>query len=71
MGLLYVETDQLIDISGDKMKLIFFFKHKTAYEVLRILGGSEMCIRDRAYAARRRATSADGYLSRGRAALRH
>ena len=26
---------------------IFFFKQKTAYEVLRSLVGSEMCIRDR------------------------
>ena len=26
----------------------FFFKQKTAYEMLRSLGGSEMCIRDRA-----------------------
>ena len=28
----------------------FFFKQKTAYEMLRSLVGSEMCIRDRAYA---------------------
>ena len=27
---------------------IFFFKQKTAYEMLRSLVGSEMCIRDRA-----------------------
>ena len=27
----------------------FFFKQKTAYEMLRSLVGSEMCIRDRAY----------------------
>ena len=27
--------------------LVFFFKQKTAYEVLRSLVGSEMCIRDR------------------------
>ena len=27
--------------------VIFFFKQKTAYEVLRSLVGSEMCIRDR------------------------
>ena len=26
---------------------VFFFKQKTAYEVLRSLVGSEMCIRDR------------------------
>ena len=26
---------------------IFFFKQKTAYEMLRSLVGSEMCIRDR------------------------
>ena len=28
---------------------IFFFKQKTAYEVLRSLVGSEMCIRDRVW----------------------
>ena len=28
---------------------IFFFKQKTAYEMLRSLVGSEMCIRDRPY----------------------
>ena len=27
--------------------LVFFFKQKTAYEMLRSLVGSEMCIRDR------------------------
>ena len=27
--------------------VFFFFKQKTAYEVLRSLVGSEMCIRDR------------------------
>ena len=27
--------------------LFFFFKQKTAYEMLRSLVGSEMCIRDR------------------------
>jgi hypothetical protein len=26
---------------------VFFFKQKTAYEMLRSLVGSEMCIRDR------------------------
>ena len=29
------------------MKKFFFFKQKTAYEMLRSLVGSEMCIRDR------------------------
>ena len=29
--------------------VFFFFKQKTAYEMLRSLVGSEMCIRDRAY----------------------
>ena len=28
---------------------VFFFKQKTAYEMLRSLVGSEMCIRDRYY----------------------
>ena len=30
---------------------VFFFKQKTAYEMLRSLVGSEMCIRDRRHAA--------------------
>ena len=30
--------------------MIFFFKQKTAYEMLRSLVGSEMCIRDRGVA---------------------
>ena len=29
--------------------IFFFFKQKTAYEMLRSLVGSEMCIRDRLY----------------------
>ena len=29
--------------------VVFFFKQKTAYEMLRSLVGSEMCIRDRSY----------------------
>ena len=32
---------------------VFFFKQKTAYEMLRSLVGSEMCIRDRDYALNR------------------
>ena len=32
---------------GDVVVLFFFFKQKTAYEMLRSLVGSEMCIRDR------------------------
>eukprot|EP00658_Telonema_sp_P-2_P061425 TRINITY_DN50124_c0_g1_i7.p1 TRINITY_DN50124_c0_g1~~TRINITY_DN50124_c0_g1_i7.p1 ORF type:complete len:138 (+),score=22.40 TRINITY_DN50124_c0_g1_i7:94-507(+) len=31
------------------MDMFFFFKQKTAYEMLRSLVGSEMCIRDRLY----------------------
>ena len=31
-------------------RVFFFFKQKTAYEMLRSLVGSEMCIRDRVYA---------------------
>src|SRR5674536_117371 len=34
----------------------FFFKQKTAYEMLRSLVGSEMCIRDRPCSASRRET---------------
>ena len=33
---------------GVNLGLLFFFKQKTAYEMLRSLVGSEMCIRDRA-----------------------
>ena len=29
------------------IRVFFFFKQKTAYEMLRSLVGSEMCIRDR------------------------
>ena len=32
--------------------VIFFFKQKTAYEMLRSLVGSEMCIRDRVYSVK-------------------
>mgnify|MGYP007068836218 CR=1 FL=1 len=32
-----------------RMLFCFFFKQKTAYEMLRSLVGSEMCIRDSAY----------------------
>ena len=32
-------------------RVFFFFKQKTAYEMLRSLVGSEMCIRDRVYRA--------------------
>ena len=31
------------------MSFFFFFKQKTAYEMLRSLVGSEMCIRDRVW----------------------
>ena len=36
---------------------LFFFKQKTAYEVLRSLVGSEMCIRDRSMAMLRSITA--------------
>ena len=32
---------------GLGLNVVFFFKQKTAYEMLRSLVGSEMCIRDR------------------------
>ena len=35
-----------IRVVGESV-FVFFFKQKTAYEVLRSLVGSEMCIRDR------------------------
>ena len=40
--------------------VLFFFKQKTAYEMLRSLVGSEMCIRDR------HSTAAVGFHSGGR-----
>src|SRR5678815_5048206 len=36
-----------------KKDIFFFFKQKTAYEMLRSLVGSEMCIRDRYHRGRR------------------
>ena len=37
-------------VSGEQVVgVFFFFKQKTAYEMLRSLVGSEMCIRDSAY----------------------
>ena len=35
-------------------RVFFFFKQKTAYEMLRSLVGSEMCIRDSWYSGRSR-----------------
>mgnify|MGYP007068956879 CR=1 FL=1 len=35
------------EVIGIGLIIVFFFKQKTAYEMLRILVGSEMCIRDR------------------------
>ena len=37
----------MIDVGGCMCSKVFFFKQKTAYEMLRGLVGSEMCIRDR------------------------
>ena len=39
-------------VFGDLVLFFFFFKQKTAYEMLRSLVGSEMCIRDSHCAAR-------------------
>ena len=46
------KADVVLDrwLAGEKalwMVIFFFFKQKTAYEMLRSLVGSEMCIRDR------------------------
>ena len=41
-------VDEVDICSGLRMLVVFFFfKQKTAYEMLRSLVGSEMCIRDR------------------------
>src|SRR5674536_403547 len=43
----------IADASDQKaVMVLFFFKQKTAYEMLRSLVGSEMCIRDRPPQAR-------------------
>eukprot|EP00658_Telonema_sp_P-2_P082679 TRINITY_DN8786_c0_g1_i3.p1 TRINITY_DN8786_c0_g1~~TRINITY_DN8786_c0_g1_i3.p1 ORF type:complete len:114 (-),score=10.21 TRINITY_DN8786_c0_g1_i3:158-499(-) len=41
----YIYSDLLIAMY--RLYFFFFFKQKTAYEMLRSLVGSEMCIRDR------------------------
>ena len=41
----------------DTITTVFFFKQKTAYEMLRSLVGSEMCIRDSDRAARLHASA--------------
>eukprot|EP00658_Telonema_sp_P-2_P041721 TRINITY_DN2986_c0_g1_i16.p1 TRINITY_DN2986_c0_g1~~TRINITY_DN2986_c0_g1_i16.p1 ORF type:complete len:107 (+),score=11.35 TRINITY_DN2986_c0_g1_i16:42-362(+) len=46
------------------MIFFFFFKQKTAYEMLRSLVGSEMCIRDRSIAARLSSQLNDEYSMR-------
>ena len=38
---------RLLLVGGSELLVFFFFKQKTAYEMLRSLVGSEMCIRDR------------------------
>ena len=38
-----IDEDKIVEQGS-----VFFFKQKTAYEMLRSLVGSEMCIRDRA-----------------------
>ena len=39
---------------------VFFFKQKTAYEIMPSLVGSEMCIRDRCYRFQREAAGSEG-----------
>eukprot|EP01015_Nassula_variabilis_P012232 TRINITY_DN1993_c0_g3_i1.p1 TRINITY_DN1993_c0_g3~~TRINITY_DN1993_c0_g3_i1.p1 ORF type:complete len:253 (-),score=62.77 TRINITY_DN1993_c0_g3_i1:25-783(-) len=41
-----INMEQGKESSNEKNTLFFFFKQKTAYEMLRSLVGSEMCIRD-------------------------
>ena len=40
-----------MELTGLVVVLVFFFKQKTAYDLLRSLVGAEMCIRDRPNAA--------------------
>ena len=40
---------QCVDLGGRRIIKKIFFKQKTAYEMLRSLVGSEMCIRDRSW----------------------
>ena len=42
-----VFKEKLWEVSFDILCEFFFFKQKTAYDMLRRLVGSEMCIRDR------------------------
>ena len=44
----YYPFSEVITDNHRRLINIFFFKQKTAYEMLRSLVGSEMCIRDRA-----------------------
>ena len=44
-----IAIDKLHFVIGGGAGGVFFFKQKTAYEMLRSLVGSEMCIRDRIY----------------------
>ena len=47
----HIQKDQseieVAKAAGDEAKVLFFFKQKTAYEIMPSLVGSEMCIRDR------------------------
>ena len=38
---------RLLLVGGSEFLMFFFFKQKTAYEIMPSLVGSEMCIRDR------------------------
>src|SRR5428012_25659 len=46
-GLCATRLDQKRKQTGKFIQKIFFFKQKTAYEIMPSLVGSEMCIRDR------------------------
>ena len=44
---LFMQKAKAISVIGVSKMIDFFFKQKTAYEILSGLVGSEMCIRDR------------------------
>ena len=57
--------DTLGDVCNVGEVLLCFFKQKTAYEMLRSLVGSEMCIRDRIYVVGRQLVERRGIVRPG------
>ena len=47
-AIMFTVYDQITNLVVGSCRGFFFFKHEPAYEMLRSLVGSEVCIRDRA-----------------------